>query len=158
MVDVPSAVKAADVTVSVSGNKNVTANLKDSKVRITANKKAVRGSEASVSLLSTDADGKKVKAVIKVRIQNKAKKLTVKKKNFTVKKGHKKKLVLTVKAQNDKKATTDTVKVSSGIVSLTKSSVKKKQVTLTLKGKKKGNKKITIRVGSKKIKVTVKVK
>lgn len=158
VVDVPSAVKAANVTVSVSGNKNVTAKLKDSKVRITANKKAVRGSEASVSLLSTDASGKKVKAVIKVRIQNKAKKLTVKKKNFTVKKGHKKKLVLTVKAQNDKKATTDTVKVSSGIVSLTKSSVKKKQVTLTLKGKKKGSRKITIKVGSKTIKLTVKVK
>lgn len=158
MVDVPLAVKAADVTVSVSGNKNVTAKLKGSKVQIAANKKAVRGSEASVTLSSRDADGKTVKAVIKVRIQNKAKKLSVKKKNLTLKKGHKKKLVLTVKAQNDKKAITDTVKVSSGIVSLTKSSVKKKQVTLTLKGKKKGNRKITIKVGSKKIKVTVKVK
>ena len=156
--DTPMAAKAADVTVSVTGNKKVTAKLNGSKVQITAGKKAVRGSMASVVLQSKNANGKTIKTVIDVKIQNKTKKLSAKKNFLTIKKGSKKKLVLVIKAQNNNKTTTDTVKISSGIVSLTKSSVKKKKITLTIKGKKKGSKNVTIYVGSKKIKLKVKVK
>ena len=75
-----------------------------------------------------------------------------------MKKGGTSKLVLNVTAENNKKATTDSVKVSSGYVGLVKKKAQKGKITVTLKGKKKGSRKITIKVGSKKVKVTVKVK
>lgn len=153
-----SASKAAPVKVSVSGNKKVTAKITGSKVKITVNKKAVKGSAATITLKSKNAAGKYIKAAIKVKVQNKAKKVVAKKKTITVKKGKKIKFVLKVTAQNKKKATTDTVKVSSKLVSLAKKSIKKGKITLTLKGKKKGRKTITVKVGSKKVKVKAKVK
>ena len=124
---------------------------------VSADKKAVRGSAALVILRSKDASGNDVSAVIKVRVQNKTKKLQMKVKTLVLKKGGKKKFTLNVTAQNKKKATTDAVRVSSRIVSLAKSSAKKKKVIVTLKGKKKGTQKVVIRVGSKKVRVTVKV-
>ena len=153
-----SAAKAAPVTVSVSGNQKVTAKIAGSKVKIAVKKKAVRGSAATVTLKSQNAAGKSVKATIKVKVQNKAKKVTAAKKSITVKKGKKAKLVLKVTAQNKKKATTDAVKVSSSLVKIAKKSCKKGKITLTLKGKKKGSKKITVKVGSKKVKVKAKVR
>lgn len=154
----PSAEMAAPVTVSVSGNKKVTAKIIGSRVKITVDKKAVRGSSASVTLKSKNAAGKNVSAVIRVKVQNKTKKLTVAKRSITLKKGHKTKFVLRVTAQNKKRATTDAAKVSSGLVVLTKQSSKKGKIILTLKGKKKGSKKITFKVGSKKVKVKVRVR
>ena len=154
----PSAAKAAKVTVSVSGNQKVAAKISGSKVKITANKKAVKGSAATVTLKSKNGAGKTIKASIKVKVQNKAKKIAPTKKSITVKKGKKAKLVLKVTAQNKKKATTDAVKVSSGPVALVKKSSKKGKITLTLKGKKKGSKKITVKVGSKKVKVKARVR
>ena len=93
-----------------------------------------------------------------VKVQNKTKKLVTAKKSITVKKGKRTKLVLKVTAQNKKRATTDTVKVSSNLVALTKQSSGKGKITLVLKGKKKGHKKVTFRAGSKKIAVKVRVR
>ena len=149
---------AAPVTVSVSGNKKVTARITDSKVKITVDRKAVKGSDATVTLKSRNAAGKDVKAAIMVKVQNKTKKLVTAKKSITVKKGKRTKLVLKVTAQNKKRATTDTVKVSSNLVALTKQSSGKGKITLVLKGKKKGHKKVTFRAGSKKIAVKVRVR
>lgn len=157
-VDAPRGKSVADVTLSVSGNTKISAVLQSGKVQIKVDKKAVRGTGATVTLGSKNADGKKVQAAIKVKVQNKTKKLSVKKKSLTLKKGSKRSIALKVTAQNNKYATTDTVKITSRIVSLAKASVKKKKVTLTLKGKKKGSQKVVIRVGSKKVKVKVKVK
>ena len=157
-VDAPFADKPAELTASVSGNKKVSAKLTGSGVLITANKKAVRGSSASLVLQSKNAGGSVVKAVVKVKVQNKVKKLSLKKKTIVLKKGGKKKIVLAVKAQNNKKAVTDTVKVSSKLVRLVKSSAKKKKVMLTLRGEAKGEKQVLIRVGSKKVKVRVRVR
>ncbi len=154
----PSADKAAKVTVSVSGNQKVTAKITGSKVKIAVKKKAVKGSAATVTLKSKNGAGKTVKASIKVKVQNKAKKIAPAKKSITVKKGKKAKLVLKVTAQNKKKATTDAVKVSSSLVKIAKKSCKKGKITLTLKGKKKGSKKITVKVGSKKVKVKARVR
>lgn len=154
--DSPAA-KAAPVTVSVSGNKKVTAKISGSNVKITAAGKAEKGSAATVTLQSQNAAGKNVKTTIKVKVQNKTKKLSAEKKSLRVKKGKKTKLVLKVTAQNKKKATTDTVKLSSNLLALTKKSVKKGKITLTLKGKKKGSKKIMVKVGSKKVQVKVNV-
>lgn len=153
-----SAEKAAPVTVSVSGNKKVTAQIIGSRVKITVDKKAVKGSSAAVILKSQNAAGRDVRAVIRVKVQNKTKKLTVAKQSISLKKGNKTKFVLRVTAQNKKKATTDTVKVSSSLVALVKQSPKKGKIILTLKGKRKGSKKLAFKVGSKKVKVKVKVR
>lgn len=156
--------RAEKVTVSVSGKSVVSkAVIKGSKVTITAAKKAVRGNSTTVTLKSKTSAGKIVSAKIKVTIQNPAKKVTAKKgtskkKPITVKKGRKVNVVLNVTAQNKKKATTDTVKVSSNIVKLVKSSTKRGKITLSLKGKKKGIKRVTIKVGKKSVRIYIKVK
>ncbi len=157
-VDAPFAGKPAEVTASVSGNKSISAKGTGSGVLITADKKAVKGKAASLVLQSKNAGGSVVKAVVKVKVQNKVKKLSVKQKSIVLKKGGKKKIVLTVKAQNNKMAVTDAVKISSKIVRLVKSSAKKKKVILTLRGEAKGEKQVLIRVGSKKVKVRVRVR
>ncbi len=156
--DAPFAGKPAEVTATVSGNKSVSAKVTDSGVLIAVDQKAVRGSAASLVLQSKNAAGSVVKAVVKVKVQNKVKKLSVKKKSVVLKKGRKTKIVLIVKAQNNKKAVTDAVKISSKLVRLVKSSAKKKKVILTLKGETKGEKQVVIRVGSKKVKVRVMVR
>lgn len=153
------ATKAAAVKASVKGNKKVTAKVSGSKVKITAKKKAVKGSKATVTLTSKNASGDAVKATIKVTVQNKAKKIKAKKKSVTVKKGKKAKVTIKVTAQNKKKATSDTVTATvKKVAKVTKKTVKKGKVVLTLKGKKKGSAKMTVKVGKKKVKVNVKVK
>ena len=147
------------MTASVSDKKVISkVEVSDGKVMITTAKKAVKGASATVTLKSLDAAGKTVSTKIKVTIQNKAKKVIAAKKSLTVKKGGTSKLVLYVTAENNKKATTDNVTVSSRNVGLVKKKTGKGKVTVTLKGKKKGRQKITIKVGSKAVKVTVKVK
>ena len=135
-----SASKAAGVTASASDKKVISKVVvsDNGEVKITIAKKAVKGASATVTLKSQNAAGKTVSTKIKVTVQNKVKKAVAAKKSLTVKKGGTSKLVLNVTAENNKKATTDSVKVSSGYVGLVK--------------------KITIKVGSKKVKVTVKVK
>ena len=81
----------------------------------------------------------------------------LKKKTLKLKVGKKGSVSLDVTAQNNKKPATDTVGISSKKVSLVKYSIKKGKVTLTLKGEKKGTEKITVKMGSKKVKLTVKV-
>ena len=104
------------MTATVSGNKSVSAKVTDSGVLIAVDQKVVRGSAASLVLQSKNADGSVVKAVVKVKVQNRVKKLSVKKKSVVLKKGRKTKIVLIVKAQNNKKAVTDAVKISSKLV------------------------------------------
>lgn len=106
----------SEVTATVSGNKSVSAKVTDSGVLIAVDQKVVRGSAASLVLQSKNADGSVVKAVVKVKVQNRVKKLSVKKKSVVLKKGRKTKIVLIVKAQNNKKAVTDAVKISSKLV------------------------------------------
>ena len=150
--------KAAAVTAAVSGNKKVSAKISGSKVVIKVDKNAEKGSSATVTLKSKNNAGKTVKTDIKVKVQNKTKSLKAASKSLTIKKGKKAKLVLNVTAQNKKKATTDTVKLSSDIVALNETSATKGKITLTLKGMKKGTKKVTIKVGSKSVKVQVTVR
>lgn len=153
-----SASKAAAVKASVSNKKVVSkVTVSGGKVKITVAKKAAKGASAIVTLTSANAAGKTVKTKIKVTVQNKTKKLAAKKK-LTLKKGKKKSITLNVTAQNNKKPATDTVSISAKKVSLVKYSAKKGKITLTLKGKKKGKEKITVRMGSKKVKLTVKVR
>lgn len=153
-----SASKAAAVKASISNKKVVSkATVKGGNVKITVAKKAAKGASATVTLTSANAAGKTVKAKIKVTVQNKAKKLAAKKK-LTLKKGKKGSVTLHVTAQNNKKPATDTVSIRSKKVSLVKYSAKKGKITLTLKGKKKGKEKITVKMGSKKVKLTVKVR
>lgn len=149
--------KTKPINVSVSGNKKVKAKISGSYVKISVNKKAAKGSSASVALKSKNASGKTVKATIKVKVQNRVKKVSASKKNFKVKKGKTAKITLNVTEENKKYATTDTVKVSSGLVKLAKTSVKKKKITVTLKGTKKGTKNVTIQIGKKKAKVKIQV-
>lgn len=149
--------KPKAVTVSVSGNKKIKAKISGSYVKISADKKAVKGSQASVVLKSQHASGKTVKATIRVKVENKVKKLSATKKTIKIKKGKTVKVTLSVVEENKKYATTDAVKVSSKIVNMTKASVKKKKITVFLKGKKKGTKNVTIQVGKKKVNVKMQV-
>ncbi len=150
--------KPKPVTASVTGTKRVKAKVKGSYVSVTADKKAVRGSMASVVLKSRNASGKIVKATIKVKVQNRVKKASATKKTVKVKKGKTVQVTLNVTEENKKYATTDEVKVSSRIVNMTKASVKKKKITVYLKGKKKGTKNVTLQVGKKKVKVRIQVR
>lgn len=154
------ATKAAVVTASVKGNKKVTAKIDGSKVKIKAAKKAVKGSAATVTLTSKNASGAAVKATIKVKVQNKAKKIKAAKKSVSIKKGKTAKVTIKVtKAENKKKAVTDTVTAKiKKIAKVTKTQVKKGKVIITLKAKKKGSAKLTVKVGKKAAKVNVKVK
>ena len=159
-IDAP-ATSAAVVTATVKGNKKVTAKVVDGKVQIKAAKKAVKGSTAKVTLTSTNASGASVKATINVSVQNKAKKIKAPKK-VTIKKGKTAKVVIKVKkAENKKKAITDTPKVTIKKVAKYvkgKTQIKKGKVVITLKGKKKGSAKMTVKIGKAKAKVNVKVK
>ena len=74
-----------------------------------------------------------------------------------MKKGKKAKLTLNVTAENKKKPTTDKAKVKGSNVALAKASAKKRKIVVSLKGKKKGTKKVALQVGDKKVSVMVKV-
>lgn len=150
--------KPAAVTVSVSGNKYIKAKINGSKLKVTANKKAERGSSATVTLKSKNAAAKTVKATLKVRVQNKVKKAVPAQKDLTLKKGKTGELTIKITAQNQKQLTTDSVKLSSSLAAIVKTSVKKKKITVRLKGKKKGKKKVSIQVGSKKMKIMLRVR
>ena len=79
-------------------------------------------------------------------------------KSLTVKKGKTGKLIIKIKVQNQNQRTTDSVKISSSLAGIVKTSVKKKKITVSLKGKKKGKKKVAIQVGSKKVKIMLRVR
>ena len=102
-----------------------------------------------------------VKKDTKKTTKNACTKVKAKKAKVTVKKGKKATLKFTVTAKNKKAKTTDKMKVSvknKKIVSVTKKRLAKKKATVTIKAKKKGSTKVTVKVGKKSAKVTVKVK
>ena len=153
------ATKAAVVTATTASKKVATAKVSGKKVVIKAPKKAVKGSSTTVTLKSTNGD-KKVSAKIKVYVRNSAKKVKAAKKAITVKKGKTTKLVIKAsKVQNKKKAFADTITVKGKVLKLTNVKYAKGKATLTLKGAKKAKKKVvTIKVGSKSVKVKATVK
>lgn len=140
-----------------SSNKKVTAKVDGKNIKITVNKKAVKGSTATITVTA----GTK-KATIKVTVQNKAKKVKAAKKSVTIKKkGKTVKATFKVTATNKKKAVADTIKVTSKnkkVAKVTKTKVSKGKVVLTIKGLKKGKSVVTLKIGKKSAKVTVKVK
>lgn len=161
--------KNVKITVSgaaVSGMTAKSANTKVAKVKVTktgikvtAPKKAVKGKKTTVTLKNANTKSAK----IKVYVQNTAKKIKATRKSVTIKKGKTKNYTVKVtKAENKKKAVTDAVagkvKVTGKNVKFVKATAKKGKVVVKIKGKKKGTRKVTIKVGSKKIKIRVKVK
>ena len=93
--------------------------------------------------------------------KNACTKVKAKKAKVTVKKGKKATLKFTVTAKNKKAKTTDKMKVSvknKKIVTVSKKKLSKGSATVTVKGKKKGSTKVTVKIGKKSAKVTVKVK
>ena len=161
--------KNVKITVSgaaVSGMTAKSANTKVARVKVTktgikvtAPKKAVKGKKTTVTLKNANTKTAK----IKVYVQNTAKKIKATRKSVTIKKGKTKNYTVKVtKAENKKKAVTDAVagkvKVTGKNVKFVKATAKKGKVVVKIKGKKKGTRKVTIKVGSKKIKIRVKVK
>ena len=101
------------------------------------------------------------KPVVKKTTKNVCTKVKAKKAKVTVKKGKKATLKFTVTAKNKKAKTTDKMKVSvknKKIVTVSKKKLSKGSATVTVKGKKKGSTKVTVKIGKKSAKVTVKVK
>ena len=101
------------------------------------------------------------KPVVKKSTKNACTKVKAKKAKVTVKKGKKATLKFTVTAKNKKAKTTDKMKVSvknKKIVTVSKKKLSKGSATVTVKGKKKGSTKVTVKIGKKSAKVTVKVK
>lgn len=93
--------------------------------------------------------------------KNPCTKVKAKKTKVTVKKGKKITLKFTVTSKSKAKKTTDKMSVSvknKKIATVTKKSLTKKTASVTLKGKKKGSTKVTLKIGKKTAKVTVKVK
>ena len=93
--------------------------------------------------------------------KNACTKVKAKKAKVTVKKGKKATLKFTVTAKNKKVKTTDKMKVTvknKKIVTVSKKKLSKGSATVTVKGKKKGSTKVTVKIGKKSAKVTVKVK
>ena len=93
--------------------------------------------------------------------KNACTKVKAKKAKVTVKKGKKATLKFTVTAKNKKAKTTDKMKVTvknKKIVTVSKKKLSKGSATVTVKGKKKGSTKVTVKIGKKSAKVTVKVK
>ena len=102
-----------------------------------------------------------VKKDTKKTTKNACTKVKAKKAKVTVKKGKKATLKFTVTAKNKKAKTTDKMKVSvknKKIVTVSKKKLSKSSATVTVKGKKKGSTKVTVKIGKKSAKVTVKVK
>ena len=102
-----------------------------------------------------------VKKDTKKTTKNACTKVKAKKAKVTVKKGKKATLKFTVTAKNKKAKTTDKMKVSvknKKIVTVSKKKLSKGSATVTVKGKKKGSTKVTVKIGKKSAKVTVKVK
>ena len=101
------------------------------------------------------------KPVAKKTTKNACTKVKAKKAKVTVKKGKKATLKFTVTAKNKKVKTTDKMKVTvknKKIVTVSKKKLSKGSATVTVKGKKKGSTKVTVKIGKKSAKVTVKVK
>ena len=101
------------------------------------------------------------KPVVKKTTKNACTKVKAKKAKVTVKKGKKATLKFTVTAKNKKAKTTDKMKVTvknKKIVTVSKKKLSKGSATVTVKGKKKGSTKVTVKIGKKSAKVTVKVK
>jgi hypothetical protein len=156
-----AASKAAVVSVSTKSKKVAKVTKKGSKIKITVPKKATKGASTTVTVKSTKLNGKAISAKVTVYVRNTAKKVKPAKKSITVKKGKTVKLVLKAsgKIQNKKKPVAETVTVAGKIVKLTKVQYAKKKITVTLKGNKKAkNKAVTIKVGTKKVKVKATVK
>ena len=102
-----------------------------------------------------------VKKDTKKTTKNACTKVKAKKAKVTVKKGKKATLKFTVTAKNKKAKTTDKMKVTvknKKIVTVSKKKLSKGSATVTVKGKKKGSTKVTVKIGKKSAKVTVKVK
>ena len=101
------------------------------------------------------------KPVVKKTTKNACTKVKAKKAKVTVKKGKKATLKFAVTAKNKKAKTTDKMTVSvknKKIVTVSKKKLAKGSATVTVKGKKKGSTKVTVKIGKKSAKVTVKVK
>lgn len=101
------------------------------------------------------------KPVVKKTTKNACTKVKAKKTKVTVKKGKKATLKFKVTAKNKKAKTTDKMTVSvknKKIVTVSKKKLSKGSATVTVKGKKKGSTKVTVKIGKKSAKVTVKVK
>ena len=101
------------------------------------------------------------KPVVKKTTKNACTKVKAKKAKVTVKKGKKATLKFKVTAKNKKAKTTDKMTVSvknKKIVTVSKKKLSKGSATVTVKGKKKGSTKVTVKIGKKSAKVTVKVK
>lgn len=93
--------------------------------------------------------------------QNKVKKIEAKKKSVTVKKNKTKKITFMIQTENSSKKTTDTIKTAVSdkkILKVSAKAVGKKKVVVTVKGRKKGNARLTVKAGSYKASVKVKVK
>ena len=149
------ATKAAALKVVKKLPKKIgTVKITGKKIKVTAAKKAVKGTSGRFIVASGDK-----KAVVTVKIQNKVKKAKAAKKTVTVKKGKKTGVAIKVTTENKKRATTDDVKVSvKKVAKVTRTVVINGKVTIILKGVKKGQTKMKVKVGSKTVKVTVKVK
>ncbi|MCR5201968.1 MAG: hypothetical protein K6D02_02595 [Lachnospiraceae bacterium] len=154
-------IAASDIKVTSSNKKLVTASVKNGKIQIKVTKKAKskRGTIVKVTVKAGD-----ITKTINVAVKNAAKKIKAKKKTVTVKKGKTAKIVFKVtKANNKKKAVTDTYTAKASaiakikkIATVKKVTAKKGKVIVKIKAKKKGTKKLTLKL-SKKVKANVKV-
>ena len=150
--------KSAKITLTTTGTANLSVKTSNNKVKasisgntllISVDKKATKGASYNITVTRGSAS-----AVIKLTVRNKAKAVKAAKTKATIKKKGKT-TTLTIKvtkAENKKKAVTDKISVKFSKKKIAKvASIKKAKgkITIKIKGLKKGNTNVKVKVGSK---------
>ena len=126
---------------------------KNKKIATVKNGK-VTGKKAGKTTVTAQANGKKLTCTVTVK--KAPKKVTVKKKSLTLKKGKAAKITYTL-TKNTASYKIDAKSSKKSVVAITKKQLSTGKGTITIKAKKKGKANITITTFKKKVKATVKV-
>lgn len=147
---------AVSVTASSADKKTAVAKIKGGRLQISVPKKAAAGSHTTVTVKAGTCEVK-----VQVYVRNQVKAIRSLPKKVSVKKGKTTRLLCKVKTENNKKRTTDEIRLLAvqGTVKLKKCNVKKGKVIFTLQGLQKGVSEVTVKIGNSKArKVKVRVK
>lgn len=146
---------AASKVLSIRSNKKTAAaSLGNGKIKISIPRNAVKGSVTKVKLTAG-----KHNAVIKVTVQNKVKKISTPKK-VIIHKGKLKNIKVSVKTQNNRKKTSDFMRVLTkrSLVKVSSKKIKRGKAIIYLKGLRKGSDFVTVRIGDRKQSIKVRIR
>lgn len=142
--------------IKSTSKKTAVAQLCKGKLKITIPATAQKGAYAKITLAIGTT-----KKQIKVYVQNKIKKIVPTKKKLSLKWKKTEKVVLKLRSENMKKKTTDSIAITANpksVLKITKIKNTTRKTTFNVRGTKKGTAKISVKYGSKKAKIKVRIK